>query len=56
MIQQVFNDINQQYSWIVLGNQGGFEDGQLAKAKISMDDVFHVIFEKPPDKNAYMEK
>lgn len=56
MIQQVFNDVNQQYSQIVAGNQGGFVDRQLANAKVSMDDVFHVIFEKPPDENMSMEK
>ena len=54
--QQVFNDVNQQYSWIVVGNQRGFKDGQLENAKISMDNVFQVIFEKPPDKNTSMEK
>ena len=27
MIQQVFNDVNQQYSWIVAGNQRGCIDG-----------------------------
>ena len=45
--QQVFNGINKQYSWIVKGNQEGFEDGQLSSAKISIDDVFHIVFEKP---------
>ena len=55
-ILQVFNDVNKKYSWIIVDNQGGFADGQLANAKISMDDVFHVIFEKPIDKNASMEK
>ena len=54
LIQQVFNDVNQQYSWILAGNQGEFADGQLANAKISMN-VFHVIFEKTPNKNASME-
>ena len=56
MIQQVSNDVNQQYFWIVAGNQRGYADGQLDDDKISMDDVFHVIFEKPPDENTYMEK
>jgi hypothetical protein len=55
IIQQVFNSINKQYSWIVKGNQEGFEDSQLSNAKISMDDVFHIIFEKPPDENASLE-
>ena len=50
MTQQVFNDVNQQYSWIVAGNQRGYAEGQLGNAKISMDDVFHVIFQKPSDK------
>ena len=56
IIQQVFNDVNQQYSWIVAGNQRGYVGGQLDNAKISMDNVFHVIFAKPPDKNTSMEK
>ena len=51
IIQQLFNGINRQYSWIVTGNQEGFVDGQLGNAKISMNDVFHIVFEKPPDKN-----
>ena len=56
MIQQVFNDVNQQYSWIVAKNQRGFANGQLDNnAKISMDNVFQVIFKKPPDKNTSME-
>ena len=36
MIQQFFNDVNQQYSWIVAGNQRGSKDGELDNAKISM--------------------
>ena len=56
IIQQVFNGIHKQYSWIVKGNQEGFEDGQLSNAKIFMDDVFHIIFEKPPDENTSLEK
>ena len=55
MIQQVFNDVNQQFSWIVAGNQRGYAEGQLDNAKISMDDVFHVIFEKSPNKSTIME-
>ena len=55
IIQQVFNDVNQQYSWIVAGNQRGYIDGQLDNAKTSMDNVFQVIFAKPPDKNTSME-
>ena len=56
IIQQVFNVINKQHSWIVKGNQEGLEDGQLSNAKIPMDDVFHIIFEKPPDEKASLEK
>ena len=55
MIQQVFNDVNQQYSWIVAGNQRGYVDGKLDNAKISMNNVFQVIFAKPPNKNTSME-
>ena len=54
-LQQVFNDFNQHYSWIVAENQRGYVDGQLDNAKISMDNVFQVIFAKPPDKNTCME-
>ena len=56
MIQQVFNDVNQQYSWMVTENQRGYVDGQLNDAKISMDNVFQVIFSKSPNKNTAMEK
>ena len=52
MIQQVFNNVNAQFSWIVAGNQGGYDNKQLVNAKISMDDIFYVPFEKPPDENA----
>ena len=52
MIQQVFNNVNTQFSWIVAGNQGGYDNKQLANAKISMDDIFYVPFEKPPNENA----
>ena len=51
MIQHVFNDVNQEYSWIVAGNQTRYVDGQLDSAKVSMDDVFQVLFAKPLDKN-----
>ena len=51
MIQQVFNDVNQQYSWIVAGNQRGYVEGQLDSAKVAMDDVFQVLFAKPLDKS-----
>ena len=55
IIQQVFNDVNQHYSWIVAGNQRGYVDGQLDNAKISMDNVFKVISAKHPHKNTSME-
>ena len=51
MIQEVFNNVNEQYSCIVAGNQRRYAEGQLDNAKISMYGVFHVIFEKPPEKN-----
>src|SRR3989337_2167577 len=47
MIQQVSNDVNQQESWIVDGNQRGYKDGQLDNAKISTDNVFQVILNTP---------
>jgi hypothetical protein len=46
IIQQVFNDVNHHYSWIVAGNKRGYVDGQLDNAKVSMDNVFQVIFFK----------
>ena len=51
IIQQVFNDTNQHYSWIVAGNQRGYDDKQLDSAKVSMDNVFYVLFTKPPSTN-----
>ena len=51
MIQKKFNDVNQQYSWIVAGNQRGYVEGQLDSAKVAMDDVFQVLFAKPLDKS-----
>ena len=51
IIQQVFNNVNQHYSWIVAGNQRGYEENQLRNAKVSMDNMFYVVFTKPPDKN-----
>jgi hypothetical protein len=56
IIQQVFNSVNSQYSWIIAGNQEGFADGQLANAKISMNDVFHITFEKSLDESAPLDK
>ena len=46
MIQQVFNDVNQHYSWITAGNQRGYDKKQLDSAKVSMDNVFYVLFTK----------
>ena len=51
MIQHVFNSVNTQFSWIVAGNQGGYDKNQLANAKTSMEDIFYVPFAKPPDEN-----
>ena len=55
VIQQVFNDVIQHYSWIVAGNQRGYGDKQLDSDKVSMDKVFYVLFAKPPDKNTSKE-
>jgi hypothetical protein len=44
MIQHAFNSVNTQFSWIAAGNQGGYDNKQLANAKISMDDIFYVPF------------
>jgi hypothetical protein len=52
IIQQVFNDVSNHYSWIVAGNQKGYLKGQLHNAKIPMENVFQVIFAKPPNKDA----
>jgi hypothetical protein len=52
IIQQVFNDVNNHYSWIVAGNQRGYSKGQLDNAKVSMDNVFQIIFAKPPKEDA----
>ena len=51
IIQQVFNGINQKYSGIVKGNQQGYEENCLNNDKILINDVFHIVFEKPPDKH-----
>ena len=56
IIQQVFNGINKQFSWIVSGNHDGYTEAQLANAKIPWDDVFFISFEKPPDKNVSLKK
>ena len=50
IIQQVFNDVNQHYSWIAAGNQRGYDEKQLNSAKVSIDNVFYVVF-----KNAMMK-
>ena len=55
MIQQVFNDVNQHYSWITAGNQRGYDKKQLDSAKVSMDNVFYVLFKKPTDTNTSKE-
>ena len=51
MIQQVFNDVNQHYSWITAGNQRGYDKKQLDSAKVSIGNVFYVLITKPPDTN-----
>ena len=55
IIQQVFNNVNQHNSWIVAGNQKGYDDWQLNNAKVSMDNMFYVVFTKPPDKSTSMK-
>ena len=55
VIQQVFNNVNQHYSWIVAGNQRGYDKKQLDSAKVSMDNVFYVLFAKTPDTNTSKE-
>ena len=52
IIQQVFNNVNQHYSCIVAGNQKGYDAYQLRNAKVSMDNMFYVVFTKSHDKNA----
>ena len=49
--QQVFNNFNQYCSWIVAGNQRGYDDKQLNSAKVCMDNMFYVVFTKPHDEN-----
>ena len=51
IIQQVFNNVNQHYSWIVAGNQRGYYENQLRNARVSMDNIFYVLFTKPHDGN-----
>ena len=52
IIQQVFNNVNQHYSSIVAGNQRGYDENQLRNAKVSMDNMFYVVFTKPHDENS----
>ena len=52
IIQQVFNNVNQHYSWIVVGNQRGYDEYQLRNTKVSMDNMFYVVFTKHYDKNS----
>ena len=51
IIKQVFNNVNQHYSWIVAGNQKGYDENQLRIAKASMDNMSYDVFTKPHDEN-----
>ena len=51
IIQQVFNNANQHYSWIVAANQKGYDEHQLRNTKVSIDNMFYVVFTKPHDEN-----
>ena len=51
VIQQVLNNVNQHFPWIVAGNQRGYDKNQLRNAKVSMDNMFYVVFTKPHDGN-----
>ena len=51
IIQQVFNNVNQHHSWVVAGNQKGYDENQLRNAKVSMDNMFYVVFTKPHEEN-----
>ena len=51
IIQQVFNNVNQHYSLIVARNQRGYDENQQRNAKVSMDNMFYVVFTKPHDEN-----
>ena len=55
IIQQVFNNVNEHHSWIVAGNQRGYDENQLRNAKVSMDNMFYVVFTKPHDENTSKE-
>ena len=49
VIQQIFYNVNQCYSWIVAGNQRGYDNGKLNNAKVSLDNMSYVVFTKPHD-------
>ena len=49
--QQVFKNVIQHYSWIVAGNKRVYDENQLRNAKVSMDNMFYVVFTKPHDEN-----
>ena len=51
IIQQVFNNVNQHYSWIVAGNQKGYDEHQFRNANVSMYNMFYVVFTKLHDEN-----
>ena len=51
IIQQVFNNVNQHHFWIVAGNQKGYDEHQLRNGKVSMDNMFYVVFTKTHDEN-----
>ena len=55
IIQQVFHGINQKYSWIVKGNQQGFDERYLNNDKILIEDVFPIVFEKPLGKHTHQD-
>ena len=46
MNQQVSSDVNQHYSWIAAGNQKDYDKKQIDSSKVSMDNVFYVLFAK----------
>ena len=47
VIQQVFNNVNQHYSWIIAGNQRDYDNGQLYSAKVSMTICFMLFLQNP---------
>ena len=44
MIQQVFNDVNQHYSWITARNQRGYDKKQLDSAKVSIYKMYFMSY------------